>query len=119
MANYGPASTLTYNTTTPSLNPLLEWNANSATAGLGVPQNVSITNTNSIVLNGDRTVPGILNLSAGSLDINGNTFTVNSGFTGAGGNLRGSVTSNLIAGGTGTINFDPSANTLKILLLTV
>ena len=113
VANYGPASTLTYNTTVATLNPTLEWNVNSATAGLGVPQNISITNTNSIVLLADRTVPGSLNLSAGSLDINGNTFTVNNGFTGAGGNLRGSVTSNLIAGGTGTINFDPSANSLK------
>jgi type IX secretion system substrate protein len=109
---YSVSSTLIYNTTS-TFSTGKEWSSNNVSAGLGVPQNVSITNSNSITLSADRTVPGTLSLTAGSLDINDKTLTVNGGFAGTGGYLKGSVSSNLVAGGTGTINFDPSANYLK------
>ncbi|MBV9963777.1 MAG: T9SS type A sorting domain-containing protein [Parafilimonas sp.] len=110
----GSLSALTYNKTTPaSYNTSLEWNSSGSTVGSGVPQNISVTNTNSIQIAANRTVPGTLTLSNGSLDINGNTLTINGGFAGSGGTLKGSVTSNLIAGGSGTIFFNAAANYLK------
>lgn len=105
---YGNTATLIYNTTNVSYNTGIEWTNNTGYTGAGAPYNISITNSNSVILQGDRTVPGILNLTDGSLDINSKTLTVNGGFTGMAGYLKGSMTSNLIAGGMGTMNFAPN-----------
>ncbi|HVX27877.1 MAG TPA: T9SS type A sorting domain-containing protein [Parafilimonas sp.] len=110
---YCNTSSLIDNTTTLNYNTGFEWSSNNTSAGMGVPQNVSVTNSNSVILSGDRTIPGTLTLTAGSLGINDHTLTVVNGFAGTGGNLKGSVTSNLIAGGNGTIYFDALANYLK------
>ncbi len=114
---YSNTSILIYNTTTSNYNTGFEWSSNNTSAGMGVPQNVAVTNSNSVILSGDRTIPGTLTLTAGSLDINNHTLTVTNGFAGSGGNLKGSTTSNLTAGGTGTIYFDASANYLKNLII--
>ena len=97
--NYGETATLIYNTATPSLTTGLEWNVNSATPGLGQPFNVTIQNTNNIVMAGDRTVPGTLNIgSANTLSLNDQMLTVNTAITGAG-SLTGSPLSGLTLGG--------------------
>ncbi|SFQ25110.1 YDG domain-containing protein [Parafilimonas terrae] len=96
---YGPAATLIYNTVTPSFTTGLEWNANSATLGLGQPFNVTIQNTNNIVMDGDRTVPGTLNIgSVNTLSLNDQMLTVNTAISGAG-SLTGSQLSGLTLGG--------------------
>ncbi|MEP6748596.1 MAG: PKD-like domain-containing protein [Bacteroidota bacterium] len=101
---YANTATLVYQTTDASRNPGPEW-LNGATAGLGVPQNVSLTNTNSVVLAADRTVPGTLTLSNGSLAINGNTLTLNGAIFTTGGTMSGSRTSHLVTGGSGAVKF--------------
>ncbi|MGN6214296.1 T9SS type A sorting domain-containing protein [Parafilimonas sp.] len=118
--NYGGAATLIYNTATPSLTTGLEWNANSATPGLGQPFNVTIQNTNNIVMDGDRTVPGTLNIgSVNTLSLNDKMLTVNTAITGAG-SLTGSQLSGLTLGGSApALNFTQggSANYLKTFTL--
>ncbi|MEP6682653.1 MAG: T9SS type A sorting domain-containing protein [Parafilimonas sp.] len=106
---YGLASTLIYNSSVPAIfSTGKEWNSNNASPGLGVPQNVSVTNGSSVIIQGDRTVPGTLNLTAGVLDINDKTLTVNGSFTGTGGYLKGSLLSNLVTTASGTIYFKPN-----------
>ncbi len=113
---YGSAATLIYNTTLASLNTGLEWTGNSSSTGPGSPYSVTVQNSNSILLSGSRTVPGTLTVATGnSLDINGNTLTVNTGFSGNG-NLKGSTSSGLITSGAGTVYFASSPyNQLKTL----
>ena len=100
---YNTAATLTYNTTTPMLNTSIEWTNNTGLTGTGAPFNVTVQNTNNVVIAGDRSVPGTLSIAtvANALNINNYTLTVNSGVTGAG-SLTGSQTSGLILGGTTT-----------------
>jgi hypothetical protein len=73
---------------------------------------VTKSSDSAVIIALDETINNKLTLSTGFFDINGHTLTVNNGFAGTG-NLRGSVSSNLIAGGLGTIYFDASANYLK------
>lgn len=97
--NYGSNATLIYNTTIPSLLTQMEWTGNNTEAGFGQPFNVTIQNINSILLDGDRTVPGVLTIDdPGTLAINDKVLTVNSGITGSG-SLTGSALSGLILGG--------------------
>ena len=118
--NYGGAATLIYNTATPSLTTGLEWNANSATPDLGQPFNVAIQNTNNIVMDGDRTVPGTLNIgSVNTLSLNDKMLTVNKAIDGAG-SLTGSLLSGLTLGGSApALNFTQtgSGNYLKTFTL--
>ncbi len=116
---YGSAATLIYNTTTPTLNTGIEWTGNSGSTGAGSPNNVTVQNLNSVLLSGSSTVPGTLNVATGNgLDINSDTLTVNTGFSGNG-NLKGSAASGLITSGTGTIYFSPASpyNQLKTFLV--
>jgi len=86
-------------------------------------QNISGTNSttfydvikstdSSVIITLDETIKNKLTLTAGFFDINNHTLTVNNGFAGTG-KLKSSVSSNLIAGGTGTIFFDSINNYLK------
>ncbi|HEX5151074.1 MAG TPA: hypothetical protein VFW07_06475 [Parafilimonas sp.] len=112
---YGSSSTLIYNTTTPTLNTGLEWTGNTGSTGFGSPYHVKVQNTNNVVLLGSRAVPGFLMLDpVNSLDINNNSLTVNGGFAGTG-VLKGSVASELVTAGSGTIFFDTETCLLKIL----
>jgi hypothetical protein len=113
---YGSAATLIYNTTTATLNTGMEWTGNSGSTGAGAPYNVTVQNANSVVLSGSRTVPGTLTVATGnSLDINSNTLTVNTAFSGTG-KLRGSTASGLVTSGAGTVYFSSSPyNQLKTL----
>jgi hypothetical protein len=74
--------------------------------------NVIKSTDSSVIIAVDETINNKLTLTAGSFDINGHTLTVNNGFAGTG-SLRGGVSSNLVAGGSGTIYFDTTANYLK------
>ena len=66
---YGNASTLVYNA---SFNVGNEWTGNSITAGTGIPQNVTIQNSASVSMpNGNRGMAGNLNITSGSLTLNG------------------------------------------------
>lgn len=86
-------------------------------------QNISGTNSttfydvikstdSSVIITLDETIKNKLTLTAGFFNINNHTLTVNNGFAGTG-KLKSSVSSNLIAGGTGTIFFDSVNNYLK------
>lgn len=67
-----------------------------------------IQSTSNMLLKQNATFTGSLTINAGNnANINGNTLTVNSGFLGTG-KLRGSATSNLVAGGSGNIYFNPA-----------
>jgi hypothetical protein len=88
-------------------------------------QNISGTNSttfynvikatdSSVIIALDETIKNKLTLTAGFFDINNHTLTVNNGFAGTG-KLKGSVSSDLVAGGTGTIFFDSATNYLKNL----
>ncbi|HYK46009.1 MAG TPA: hypothetical protein VEV83_12610, partial [Parafilimonas sp.] len=70
---YSSSSTLIYNTTSNPYNIGSEWTGNSITAGTGVPQNVTIQNTNNV------TTPNSNRGIAGDLQINSGTFTLGSG----------------------------------------
>jgi len=78
--------------------------------------NVTKSTDSCVVIALDETINNKLTLAAGSFDINGHTLTVNNGFAGNG-RLKGSMSSNLVAGGIGTIFFDSTANYLKDLTL--
>jgi autotransporter-associated beta strand protein len=75
---YGSSSLLVYNATASPYNVGTEWTGNAATAGLGVPQNVTIQNTNVVTMpNTDRGIAGQLTLTSGALTLNatsGNLF---------------------------------------------
>ena len=74
--------------------------------------NVTKSTDSSVIIALDETINNKLTLTAGSFDINGHTLTVNNGLAGTG-SLKGSTSSNLVAGGSGTIFFDAAANYLK------
>jgi hypothetical protein len=113
---YGSSATLIYNTTTPAISTGIEWTNNTGSTGAGAPFNVTVQNANSVLLSGPLTVPGTLNVATGnSLDINSNTLTVNTAFSGTG-NLKGSAASGLITSGVGTVYFAAGPyNQLKTL----
>ena len=75
---YGASSALVYNTTSTPYNVGTEWTGNSTTAGSGVPQNVTIQNSNDVLMpNSDRGLAGNLLISSGGLTLNassGNLF---------------------------------------------
>lgn len=90
---YSSSSTLIYNTTSNPYNVGTEWTGNATTAGSGVPQNVTIQNTNDVTMpNGDRGMAGDLFISSGTFSLgaadlyiagnwykaNGSTFKPNS-----------------------------------------
>ncbi|MFT4155808.1 hypothetical protein [Parafilimonas sp.] len=106
---YESASTLIYNTTA-SLLTGMEWNANSATAGVGQPFNVTVQNANNVAMAGDRTVPGTLTINAGNtLVLNGRILIVNTAITGDG-TLTGSDLSGLVLNGSAPdLKFTPGA----------
>ncbi len=72
------SSSLVYNATASPYNVGAEWTGNAATAGIGVPQNVTIQNTNEVSMpNTDRGLAGHLTMTSGALTLNatsGNLF---------------------------------------------
>jgi autotransporter-associated beta strand protein len=67
---YGAASTLIYNTGTAFGNGT-EWTGNSTTAGVGVPQNVTIQNATTLNMpTSNRGIAGNLNITSGTLALN-------------------------------------------------
>jgi hypothetical protein len=84
---YGAASTLVYNSGSTSGSPYVvatEWTGSAATAGVGIPNNVTIQGNTFITMpNGNRGMSGALNVTAGS----GITLNGTSGDLGVGGNF--------------------------------
>jgi hypothetical protein len=80
---------------------------------------LNIISTGSVSLASDLTVKGITTLTAGSLNLNGQTLTVSGTIAAAGlGTITGSSTSGVVvngAGAVGTLMFSPSGNTLGSL----
>lgn len=74
-------------------------------AGLfsGAIQNLTISGTGGVTVGSDLTVNGVLNLASGFLSIGARTLTLNGTTSGSGG-IRGGNTSNLVIGGSGSIN---------------
>ncbi|HPH81937.1 MAG TPA: hypothetical protein PL185_05170, partial [Flavobacteriales bacterium] len=68
--NYGSSATLVYNTGG-SYSVSNEWTGNSATPGLGIPKNVSITGSTVNLPTSDRGFSGDLSISSGTLNMNG------------------------------------------------
>ncbi|MEQ1747120.1 MAG: hypothetical protein ABMA02_16945, partial [Saprospiraceae bacterium] len=67
---YGSSSTLVYNSGG-SYGVGTEWTGNSTTAGLGIPQNVTIQNSTTVTMpNSNRGMAGNLNISSGTLALN-------------------------------------------------
>lgn len=77
------------------------------TASFGSPNNVTINPGagNNVTLNGSQTVNGVLNVSSGRLVVGNNTLTLNGTVSGMSSTnvLRGSASSNLIIGGSGSL----------------
>ena len=72
-----------------------------------------VQNSSTVQLLQDAALTGSLTMGAiNTVDINGRTLTVGNGFSGLG-KLKGSYTSNLVAGGSGNIYFDHNAYYLK------
>ncbi|MFN5370809.1 MAG: autotransporter-associated beta strand repeat-containing protein, partial [Bacteroidia bacterium] len=85
---YSATSTLVYNNTG-SYNVNTEWTGNSTSPGLGIPQNVTIQNGTTVNMpNGNRGLAGNLNVTNGTLALNGT-----SGDLYVGGNWNRAVTS--------------------------
>ncbi len=96
-------------------------NAQAYTAGLEWPSsnppfnvtvNLSGTGSPSVTMPGNRTIDGILTMTAGNMNINGNAITLNGTVTGSG-SLIGSASSSMSVGGTGsfgTLNFDQTTD---------
>lgn len=99
---YGAASSLVYNTGSTSGSPYgvgSEWTASAATAGIGIPNNVTIQGTTFITMpNSDRGMSGAFNVTVGS----GITLNASTGNLSIGGNFtqNGTLTHN-----TRAINF--------------
>ena len=72
----GTSSTVVYNEGG-SFSTGTEWNSTSGTVGAGVPQNVTIQNTSTVTLGGNRTVTGALTLTSGAMAVAGNTLSLN------------------------------------------
>jgi len=111
---YTSTSTLYYNTGSYSNGS--EWGAGGA-VGLGVPQHVTVDlslGSNTVSLDGSRTVPGNLTLTSGAVVIGGgNTLTLNGAISGSG-TLTGSSSSNLTLGGAaGTVNFTQTSDATR------
>lgn len=67
---YGPSSLLTY-ATAGSYNVSTEWTGNSTTAGLGVPNSVTILNGTTVNMpNSNRGIAGTMNINLGTLNLN-------------------------------------------------
>ena len=82
-------------------------------------RNLAINNSSGVTLTGNITVGDALRLTSGTLDIAGNTLTLNGYISSKGtGTLSGSPASSIVIGGAvGTLNFTPVANTLKNLTI--
>jgi hypothetical protein len=78
---YGSSSSLIYNTGG-SYGVNLEWTGNSNTAGLGVPNNVSIRNNTTLNMPGsDRGQSGTMNIEVGTLNMGTGDLYVNGDWT--------------------------------------
>ncbi len=116
---YTGTSTLYYNTG--NYTNSIEWGA-GASAGSGVPQNVTInlTGANTVSLAGSRNVPGTLTLTNGALSIGANTLTINNANS-TSGTLTGTAASNVstsnlaITGAAGTLSFTQTDATTRSL----
>lgn len=77
------------------------------TASFGSPNNVTINPGagNTVTLNGNQTISGTLNISSGRLAVGSNTLTLNGTVSGMSSTnvLRGSATSVLVIGGSGSL----------------
>ncbi|MFN5712832.1 MAG: T9SS type A sorting domain-containing protein, partial [Bacteroidota bacterium] len=124
---YGSSSSLTY-FTGGSYNVNLEWTGNNTVAGLGVPNDVQISNNTTINMpSSDRGISGSMNISSGTLNLGGGDLYVNGDWTrhGLNGvfnannkavffNRSGTQQLRVIGGGTETFNYlvlnKPSGN---------
>jgi len=80
--------------------------------------NLGIAGSGTKTCNGSFTVSGGLNLTAGLIDINGNTLTLNGNVTRNSGSIKGSATSNLTIAGTAsncTLYFDQTSSATRSL----
>jgi len=107
---YSDTSKLYYNTGTITKTGE-EWVTSNVAAGIGVAENIIISNSTTVVLQGNRGVPGTLQIFSNSiLSINNHTLKLQGSIKGAG-LIKGSANSNLIINGSGafgTLYFDES-----------
>lgn len=75
-------------------------NAGAQTIFATTYNNVNISGSGTKTISGATTISGTLTLTAGLLDINGNTLTLDGAVSRTSGSLKGSATSNLSIGGT-------------------
>lgn len=109
---YSDTSTLIYNNGT-FITTGKEWLQGNDSAGKGIPQNITITNATSVALQGNRSLPGTLQVSANSmLSLNDHTLILN-GIIKGNGVIKGSQQSGLIVNGSGAfgkIYFDKTTD---------
>lgn len=129
---YGSSSTLVYNTTSNPYNVGTEWTASATTAGAGVPNNVTIQNTNNVTMpNSTRGMAGnlqilatatlTLNGTSGDLDVAGNWTRASTASFNCNGRavfFNGSTTQTVTVSATGTETFNyllvQGSGTLKL-----
>ena len=70
---YGSNATLTYN----SIN-YAQTSTDVELPPAGGPNNLTVNNSNGIILHANRTIPGIINMTSGNIALNGNTLTLGS-----------------------------------------
>ena len=95
---YTNTSTLEYNTGG-NYGTYNEW-IEGATVGYGVPQNVTLSNSTTVDLSGNRTVMGNLSLSSGDMNTNGKTLILAGTTSGSG---------SILTGTTGMVSYDGTA----------
>lgn len=89
---YGPASTLIYNSGAGGFNSSLEWPSSNA------PFNVQILNSTPVTMTGSRSVNGTVTLTSGTLITGANTLTL-----GASGTISGESAGNYVIGNLSTV----------------
>ena len=95
---YTNTSTLEYNTGG-NYGTYNEW-IEGSTVGYGVPQNVTLSNSTTVDLSGNRTVVGNLSLSSGDMNTNGKTLILAGTTSGSG---------SILTGTTGMVSYDGTA----------
>ena len=117
---YGASGTLEYNGLSAQTSTNNEWPVANP------PLNVTVSNSNGVILHASRSVGGAFALNGGNLSIGSNTLTLNGAVSGSGTftgtATSGASTSNLVIGGAaGTISFtqtDATTRSLNNLTLT-
>ena len=84
--NYGSNAVLVYNLTN-TTSTGFEWTGNGTSVAAGLPNNITVQNTGTVTLSGNRSVPGTFTLSNGVVAVGQNTLSLYGDVTVTGGSF--------------------------------